>query len=417
MSRKKKKRLGQIKEQAFNKGKDAEESSKEALEERINTELLHEIKPVENEKPEEGSQTDQDTENVVKEENTQEADTGHEDPEIKETEKEEPEIKETEIKEIIQNEPVQPEEVLEDNVREDSVSEEITEKEPVQEDHTEEHPGTDVPLEEETVQEEYYQEESAYAVTDDYENETEEEAEETKVKSSKQNNPSKYSVLFVPDNAENVKQFNIGIDFLIVLGVILVLIFVAGVAYVLHSAAQVEDQQAQILALTAQVNALTNANVMMEATIEELNSELREANATINTSNYMKEQTEQARAMDYIPSGLPLDGQVSVPSAYTDDTKYISFVTGSGTKIVATGAGVVTSIVDDATYGHVIQVDHDNGYVSVYYSTAEPMVNEGDSVIRGTPLFICGDEDSILYYQIMYENKYVDPGTIMKIDG
>ena len=88
-----------------------------------------------------------------------------------------------------------------------------------------------------------------------------------------------------------------------------------------------------------------------------------------------------------------------------------------GSKIIATGAGSVKSIFDDNRLGHVIQIDHGNGYTSVYYSPSEPLVKEGDNVIRGTMLYIVQGDAETLTYQIMYNGKYIDPATIMRIDG
>lgn len=227
----------------------------------------------------------------------------------------------------------------------------------------------------------------------------------------------RYSIIVVPENHANVRSYKLSILPLLI--VILILLSAIGVIVLgmTYGVNHVKDLRNQVLALNANLVNVTNANVLLEADKEELENELREANARISTSTYVQEQTESAQAMDHIPSGLPLDGQVSTPSEYTDEHQYITFTTGMGTKIIATGAGTVTSIVDDNNLGHVMQVDHGNGYISVYYSPSDPLVKEGDSVIRGTTLYLVQGDTETLTYQILYNGKYIDPATIMRIDG
>ena len=121
--------------------------------------------------------------------------------------------------------------------------------------------------------------------------------------------------------------------------------------------------------------------------------------------------------MKYIPSGMPLDGQVPLPSEYSDEKQYITFTAGAGTKIVAAGAGTVSYVGDSAEYGHIVKVDHGNGYVSVYCDRSEPTVNENDDVISGTTLYVMSEDQEVLTYQISYEGDFIDPYTVMDING
>ncbi|MBQ9503695.1 MAG: M23 family metallopeptidase, partial [Lachnospiraceae bacterium] len=227
----------------------------------------------------------------------------------------------------------------------------------------------------------------------------------------------KYSVLIVPENSSRVKTYKVSALPFVIVGILLLAVAAAGIAGVNYAIRHIMDLRNQVIALNANLVNVTNANILLEADKETLENQLREANAKISTTTYFQEQAASLQAMDHVPSGLPLDGQASPPSEYTEEHQYITFNTGLGAKIVATGAGTVKSIYDDNSLGHVVQVDHGNGYISVYYSPSEPVVKEGDTVIRGTILYIVQGDTETLTYQITYNDKYIDPATIMRIDG
>ncbi len=227
----------------------------------------------------------------------------------------------------------------------------------------------------------------------------------------------RYSVLIVPENSTRVKTYKVSALPFVIVGILILAVAAAGIAGVNYAIRHIRDLRNQVIALNANLVNVTNANVLLEADKETLENQLREANAKISTTTYFQEQAASLQAMDHIPSGLPLDGQASPPSEYTEENQYITFNTGVGAKIVATGAGTVKSIFDDNRLGHVVQVDHGNGYISVYYSPSEPVVKEGDTVIRGTILYIVQGDTETLTYQITYNDKYIDPATIMRIDG
>ncbi|MBO6137794.1 MAG: M23 family metallopeptidase, partial [Lachnospiraceae bacterium] len=227
----------------------------------------------------------------------------------------------------------------------------------------------------------------------------------------------KFSILVIPENAVNVKSYKISILPLTLCALFLLAVIALAVFSAIYGIRNVRDLRKQVIALNANLINITNANVLLEADKEELENQLREANARLSTTTYLQEQTASAQAMDHIPSGFPLDGQASMPSQYSEEHQYITFPTGMGAKIVATGAGTVVSIIDDNNLGHVLQIDHGNGYISVYYSHSDPLVKEGDSVIRGTTLYIVQGDTETLTYQILYNEKYIDPATIMRIDG
>ena len=88
-----------------------------------------------------------------------------------------------------------------------------------------------------------------------------------------------------------------------------------------------------------------------------------------------------------------------------------------GSSVIASADGTITSITTDSGYLHCIRIDHGNGYHSIYRNDGDVMVKEGDEVVRGAILYVIGEDSTELGYQIMYEEKYIDPMGLINIDG
>ena len=130
----------------------------------------------------------------------------------------------------------------------------------------------------------------------------------------------------------------------------------------------------------------------------------------------MEQQSSSVEATKYVPSGLPISGQVSVPSKYSSNIEGVVFTVGEGAKIVAAGNGKVSSVTYDNTYGYIVAIDHENDFISYYCYNTSPLVAEGESVTRGQSLFFTSDNNRFTY-KISYEGNYIDPNTVLDIDG
>ena len=93
------------------------------------------------------------------------------------------------------------------------------------------------------------------------------------------------------------------------------------------------------------------------------------------------------------------------------------FTAAGGAMVVATAAGTVTAVNDDSEYGHNIWVDHGNGYVTVYRNSGEIKVKQGETVTQGTTLFLVGEENNRLCYQMLKDGVYIDPMEMLAISG
>ncbi len=227
----------------------------------------------------------------------------------------------------------------------------------------------------------------------------------------------RFNLLIVPEGSGDVKQFHIALDFIIILVAALAFLLVVSLSYFVKLSGEVEDDRNQILALTAQLESVTSSNIILQAENEELQSELLTAKTYLETKDYVEQQTDSASALSYIPTGLPITGQVSQPSKFDETKGFITFTVGDGTKIAAAGDGTVTKVVSDTDFGYRIEIDHGNDYMSIYRYKDEPLLSEGTQVLRGTALFSCTSLEPTFTYEIQYKGKSIDPNTFMKIDG
>lgn len=173
--------------------------------------------------------------------------------------------------------------------------------------------------------------------------------------------------------------------------------------------AETAQQQKDIEELTAEKEDLISLR-------EELTNKVTILSDTINQKVEEEEALEQARAQAHMPVGFPLSSSASLEE--TDGDNPMVKLTGSeGSSVIASADGRVTSITTDSGYLHCVRIDHENGYNSIYRNDGDVMVKEGDEVVRGAILYVIGEDNTELGYQIMYEEKYIDPMGLINIDG
>lgn len=149
---------------------------------------------------------------------------------------------------------------------------------------------------------------------------------------------------------------------------------------------------------------------------DELSEKVTILSDTINQKVEQEEAKEAEDAQAHMPVGFPMSSSASMQEADTEEPM-VKLNGSEGNSIVASGAGTVLSITTGSTYLHCVQIDHGNGYVSIYRNDGEVMVKEGDELVRGSIIFVIGEENTELGYQITYEEKYMDPMDLLNIDG
>jgi murein DD-endopeptidase MepM/ murein hydrolase activator NlpD len=88
----------------------------------------------------------------------------------------------------------------------------------------------------------------------------------------------------------------------------------------------------------------------------------------------------------------------------------------SGTLVRAAGAGQVSRSGYDEQLGHLVQVDHGGGLVSVYGYARQLLVEAGDYVEKGQPLALSGRSGKArtasLFYAVRANRRPLNPSTI-----
>lgn len=226
-----------------------------------------------------------------------------------------------------------------------------------------------------------------------------------------------YMVMLFMDSKEGrIRQMGFGpvlIESVAVIGLTVVVVL-AVICYrsdkrIAALMAETEQQQKDIEELTSEKADLISLR-------EELTNKVTVLSDTINQKVEEEEALEQERAQAHMPVGFPLSSSASLEEAEGDDPM-VKLNGSEGSSVIASADGTIISITTDSGYLHCIRIDHGNGYNSIYRNDGDVMVKEGDEVVRGAILYVIGEDNTELGYQIMYDEKYIDPMELINIDG
>lgn len=227
----------------------------------------------------------------------------------------------------------------------------------------------------------------------------------------------KYTLMLFTDSKEgNVRQLQI--DPVVVETVAAVLVVVLIVLAVVcrlrgKELAQLRETSAD---QAAQIHTLETENGELTVRQEELAQKVTVLSDTINRMVDEDEKVAEKEARARMPIGFPMTSSASMEQV--DGEEPMVKLTGAESgSIVAAGNGVVDSITSDSSYQHCVRIDHGNGYISIYRNDGEVMVREGIEIVRGSILYVIGEDNTQLGYQIIYEGEYVDPMELLNIDG
>jgi len=217
-----------------------------------------------------------------------------------------------------------------------------------------------------------------------------------------------------------VKQYRVHLGFWYVLLLLICIGIGAGIGYFLYEedsrqeqAAEQETQASQQEEMIAQ---LEQEKQELEAQIVSLNEKVQILSDTVNLKTESESQLSEQLEKQMTPSEFPLTGSASMEEATEGDPMCI-FTATEGTMVVATANGTVTVVNDDGEYGHNIWIDHGNGYVTIYRNQGEVKVKQGEAVTQGTTLFVIGEENNKLGYQMMKDGVYINPMDLLVISG
>jgi murein DD-endopeptidase MepM/ murein hydrolase activator NlpD len=91
----------------------------------------------------------------------------------------------------------------------------------------------------------------------------------------------------------------------------------------------------------------------------------------------------------------------------------LDIATPTGSYIRAAGAGRVTEVGDDPTYGKYVRIDHGNGYETLYAHASDTSVELGEEVRKNEVIALSGSTGEStaphLHFEILLEGETIDP--------
>ena len=98
----------------------------------------------------------------------------------------------------------------------------------------------------------------------------------------------------------------------------------------------------------------------------------------------------------------------------------IDFAGKSGSLVSAVAAGIVTWAGKRNGYGHMIEIDHGNGYVTRYAHNRQNLVNIGDKVDKGQVIAIIGSSGrstgTHIHFEVVHNGKNVNPKKFISVN-
>lgn len=172
----------------------------------------------------------------------------------------------------------------------------------------------------------------------------------------------------------------------------------------------------QVMALEEENKTLSEQNSKLEAQVTEQAEEIQILSDTVSQKVQSESELSATLEKQSLPTEFPLTGSASMEEVSEGDPMCI-FHASVGTTVVAVASGTVIAINDDEIYGHSVWVDHGNGYVTIYRNKGDTTVNVGDSVVQGTTLFVIGEDNADLGYQMQKDGSYINPMDMLAISG
>lgn len=248
------------------------------------------------------------------------------------------------------------------------------------------------------------------------------------MEANKQNHQKNHVFIVTSDDADaGVKQFRIK-SWVVRTAVIIVCVLIgAALGYVIYEEqiwdranSKIDEYKKTVETLEKNLEDLevqkTELASEYEKEIQGLNDKLTIMSETINQKVVeVEELTAQIEAM-YQPTRLPITGSVTIEEVNEGDPMCI-FYASEGAMVIATASGSVTELVEEATGEFRVVIDHGNGYTTIYRNQSAPKVKFGDMITQGDTVFVIDVVNTKFSYQVMQDDVYIDPMTMMQISG
>lgn len=178
----------------------------------------------------------------------------------------------------------------------------------------------------------------------------------------------------------------------------------------------IKDARKQIVDQIVTINNLTDENEALSIENSTLSSKVTVLSETVSKKTATEDAISMETVENALPKGFPLSGTATMKEAEEGDPILI-FTAAQGINVITTGTGTVVSVDADTEYGTKIVIDHENGYQSIYRNGGTALVKNGETLGKGYILFSVGENNQQLGYQIMHDEKYIDPMLLIDISG
>lgn len=240
----------------------------------------------------------------------------------------------------------------------------------------------------------------------------------------KEKHPSDHVIILTSDAADaKVKQYRVRPW--IVYAVVVIICVMAGMfigCFLYENKVwevankRIAEQQEIVVQREEEIAGLKQQLAEAEAEAEQLNEKIALLSETVTQKSSEAEELLLQLEQQALPTEFPLNGTASMEEVLEGDPIYI-FTVAEDVMVVAAASGTVVGINEDAEYGHSVWVDHGNGYVTIYRNQGNVQVKLGDTVVKGTVIYVIGSDNSRFGYQIMKDREYIDPAEILSIKG
>lgn len=227
---------------------------------------------------------------------------------------------------------------------------------------------------------------------------------------------NKFALLLVTENEEGMKQKHISSGVVEAAAIVLFLIVVLIVCRFIYDSITLKDARSQIVEQLVTINNLTDENEALNVENATLSSKVSVLSETVSKKTANEDAISQETVENALPKGFPLSGSATMEESSEGDPMLI-FNAASGVNVISSGTGTVVSVDADTEYGTRIVIDHGNGYTSIYRNAGTALVKSGEELGKGYILFSIGEDNQKLGYQITKDEEYIDPMTIIDING
>lgn len=228
-------------------------------------------------------------------------------------------------------------------------------------------------------------------------------------------------VVIVTSDAADSKMKQFRVRPWVVQTLVLLLSVAAGLAigYFVYEKDILDSEPGEIVNVVqdeAAIARLEEEKASLESQIDDLNSTIQILSETVTqkteSERVLAEQIEQ----QFLPTVFPLTGSATEEPPPEGDPICV-YTAKAGAMVVTTGSGTVYAVVDDSEYGHSVWIDHGNGYMTIYRNKGEVKVRQGDTVTQGSTIYLIGEDNNVLGYQMMKDEVYIDPMDMLDIHG